>query len=512
MKTKILNIYVLLKRFRKDNSGAVAIVYGPMFIVLLLASGLAIDYARAYLVKKEISRAIDASILAAGSMANANEAEMKVVAERYFKANLSDSTKANYDPQLNFDLDETTNEITASSTASVETYLMKLAGFEFVDVGANAVAGRSIVNVEVALVLDNSGSMEGSKLTSLETAAKKLVDTLYEPAGSSAFVKFSLVPFTGTVNVGADEHIDADWMDGDGLSEASQQAFGSDFKYWEWKDGASSTENQYRGMTAKEAFDHFDFDWNGCVRTRVGTTTNDEGDTVGYDLWDVPADASEPDSLFPFHVHTTHTAWKEIVTKSSQIPSDSQVRNQLQKNLHLLCPTEAITPLTNDQDAINSALEDMVANGGTNITTGFMWGWRVLSSASPFSQGADYSPDVVKVIVVLTDGENDVGNYNSDKTGNYFSAYGAPAFGNLGTQTRLADKLDEKLPIACANARSRGILIYSITFQLNDTNTQDLMRSCATQPDMYFNSPSNDALEDAFEKIASGLQKLLLKK
>lgn len=511
MKTKFFNVFVLLEQFRKDNKGAVAIIYGPMFIVLLLAAGLAIDYARAYLVKKEISRAIDASILAAGSMANADEDEMKVVAERYFEANLSDSTKANYDPQLNFDLNETTNEITASSNASVETYLMKLAGFATVDVGANAVAGRSIVNVEVALVLDNSGSMQGSKLSSLETASKKLVETLYEPEGSSSFVKFSLVPFTGTVNVGT-AHLNADWIDGDGVSQASQEAFGSDFKYWEWKDGNSSTENQYRGMTAKEAFGFFDYDWNGCVRARVGTTTNDEGDTVGYDLWDVPADTSDPDSLFPFHVHTTHTKWQEVVTHSSQIPSNSQVRNQLKKNLHLLCPTEAITPLTNDQNTIETAIEDMVANGGTNITTGFMWGWRVLSSASPFTQGADYAPDVVKVIVVLTDGQNDVGSYNSNKTGNYFSAYGAPAFGNLGTQPRLADKLDEKLSVACSNAKSRGILVYSITFQLNDTNTQNLMRGCATQPDMYFNSPSNDALEDAFEKIASGLQKLLLKK
>jgi hypothetical protein len=60
--------------------------------------------------------------------------------------------------------------------------------------------------------------------------------------------------------------------------------------------------------------------------------------------------------------------------------------------------------------------------------------------------------------------------------------------------------------------KSKDILIYSITFAVTNTNTQDLMRTCATREDMYFNSPNGDALEDAFEQIATGLQKLRLAK
>ena len=119
---KVFDFFALIKRFGKNDSGAVAMLYGPISIVLVLAAGVAIDYTRAYLVKKEISRAIDASILAAGSMAEADEAQMKEVSERYFQANLSETTKTRYAPKLNFDLDENTNEITDSSTANVETY------------------------------------------------------------------------------------------------------------------------------------------------------------------------------------------------------------------------------------------------------------------------------------------------------------------------------------------------------------------------------------------------------
>lgn len=518
MKTKFFNIFALLKQFRQDNSGAVAILYGPTLLVLLLAAGLAIDYARAYIVKKEISRAIDASILAAGSMANADEDAMRETAERYFMANLSDEIKKEYNPQLNFDLDPASGEITASSTANVDTFLMRLAGHDHVDVAAEAVAGRTLVNVEVAFVLDNSGSMSGSKIASLKSAAKKLVETLYQTEGSTDFVRFSLVPFTGAVNVGID-HYDADWIDSDGDSLASQEDFGSDYKYWEMYDPQSgqSVENQYRGMTAKEALESFNANWRGCVRSRVGTATNEYGVTVDYDLWDVAADDNEPNSLFPLLVRPIHTVFSEVITNSNQIPSNAAVKRALDRlsyfRLSDTCPVADIMTLSNNQSEIESQIDAMVASGWTNITEGLMWGWRVLSPGEPFTQGDEYdNSNVRKVIVVLTDGQNNVGNYYSDKRQGWTSSYGMTAFGHLGNGGWPASTLNTKLADACTNVKSKGILIYSITFQLNDTTTQNLMRDCATQNDMYFNSPSNDALEDAFEQIAAGLQKLILKK
>ena len=265
MNKVLAGFQLLFRRFSADNKGAVAIVYGPMVIVLLLAAGVAIDYSRAYLVKKEISRALDASILAAGSMANADEDTMKAMAERYFDANLSTETKTKYDPQLVFSYNSATAEITASSTAVMDTYLMKLAGHDTVDVAATAVAGRALYDVEVALVLDNTGSMSGSKMSSLKEAATMLVDTLYEPNGSEDFVKFALVPFTGAVNVGTDK-LGSGWLDEAGAGQAAQQDFGTSYTYW----GIST----YDGMTALDALDHFDADWKdvfgpGLVRTQM---------------------------------------------------------------------------------------------------------------------------------------------------------------------------------------------------------------------------------------------------
>jgi hypothetical protein len=89
--------------------------------------------------------------------------------------------------------------------------------------------------LEVALVLDNSGSMSqygtGSGLRRMEllkTAAKQLVDTLALQAAQikqvAKPVQFSLVPFASSVNVGP-ENAGASWMDVEGLSPVHQENF-----------------------------------------------------------------------------------------------------------------------------------------------------------------------------------------------------------------------------------------------------------------------------------------------
>ena len=89
--------------------------------------------------------------------------------------------------------------------------------------------------LEVALVLDNSGSMSSTATASgqkridlLKTAAKQLVETLSDQASLikqvDKPVQFSLVPFAASVNVGP-ENAGASWMDVDGLSPVHQENF-----------------------------------------------------------------------------------------------------------------------------------------------------------------------------------------------------------------------------------------------------------------------------------------------
>src|SRR5690606_26048363 len=59
---------------------------------------------------------------------------------------------------------------------------------------------------------------------------------------------------------------------------------------------------------------------------------------------------------------------------------------------NLSCTTTPITPLadvtkSSGAKTIKDAIDAMVANGGTNVTEGIAWGWRVVSGAEPFTEG-----------------------------------------------------------------------------------------------------------------------------
>lgn len=485
MLKSFLNVTEYVRRFHKNEDGAVAMLYGPMAIVMLLAAGLSIDYARGYLVKKEIARALDAAVLAAGSLPVTDVTAMQTLAKQYFDANISDSTRANYDPQINVAVGN--SDITVTSTANVPTILMQLAGYDKMTVNEKSVAGRTLVNIEVALVLDNTGSMSGSKMTDLKSAAKTLVDTLYATEGSSEYVEVALVPFTGGVNIGTGNKY-ASWVDSDGNSVAAQEDYGSSQTY-SWKPALN-------GKTAYEVLDFYGRSWKGCVRARVGTGLNSNGDTVDLDLWDIPPSSSDVNTKWAPFLKPIHTL--------SGSPSRKKVKKVLRYKD--TCPSAPILPLTNQQSTVKNKIDNMVASGWTSVPVGLIWGWRVLSSTAPFTEGdSESNTENRKVIVILTDGENNHGNYYDA----IYSAYGMPAYGHLGTGW-LGNQLDDKLEAICTNVKSSNILIYSITFQLNDTNTQNLMRACATREDMYFNSPDGASLQDAFNQIATGLQKLRL--
>lgn len=497
--SRVTNFFLRFRLFWFDDRGAVAMIYGPMAIVLLLAAGVSVDYSRAYLVKREISRALDAAVLAAGSLAVASDTERQETAQRYFDANLSASTVERYDPQLNFNFNSQTGELTASSSANVETVLMRLVNQNYVFVSTSVAAGQNLSDIEIALVLDNSGSMGGSKISSLKTAAKTLVETMYEKDNSDEFVRFALVPFTGAVNVGT-ANANAAWIDNAGESQAAQEDFPPD--YDEYFGGISTYDN----MTANQALDFFDASWKGCVRSRVGEAENDDGITVPLDVWDVVAAVDDPNTKWAKMVKPVSGNWYGGFPLYTY-----QVRNRLQ-DVNATCPNAVIAPLTNSESSIKNSIDDMNASGWTNIPSGLVWGWRVLSPGEPYTQGAEFGQtNVTKVIVVLTDGFNTVGNYNANPIYGYYSSYGMTAYNHLGTGFP-GNGLDNKLADVCTNAKSQGILIYSITFQLDDENTQDLMRDCASREDMYFNSPDNASLQDAFREIAVGLQKLRLTK
>ncbi|MFO1186056.1 MAG: hypothetical protein U1E87_00495 [Alphaproteobacteria bacterium] len=61
------------------------------------------------------------------------------------------------------------------------------------------------------------------------------------------------------------------------------------------------------------------------------------------------------------------------------------------------------------------------------------------------------------------------------------------------------------------NGKDR-IRIYTIALMVNDQNTISLLQGCASQADMFFNTPSAGQLQAVFQQIAQDLSNLRVSK
>jgi hypothetical protein len=176
------------------------------------------------------------------------------------------------------------------------------------------------------------------------------------------------------------------------------------------------------------------------------------------------------------------------------------------------CPPAPITPMTNVQGTIDDAIDALVAKGNTVIPAGLLWGWRVISPTAPFTEGAAYSDEKwVKAIVLLTDGENDVSGGSNGIDKSVYGAFGYAKNGHMGNTSgsNAESTLDSKTLAVCSAIKSAGtpdnpVMLYTIGFQVTSAS-QTLLKSCATKPDMFYNSPTNDQLAGIFQDIAQGL-------
>lgn len=192
------------------------------------------------------------------------------------------------------------------------------------------------------------------------------------------------------------------------------------------------------------------------------------------------------------------------------------------------CPSNALQPLTATKSKIKTAIDAMSPQGYTNIHQGTIWGFHMLSPTEPLTEAKDYDAATSKVMIVMTDGENTVDSYGSNM--NYartFQAYGWPgppvdsgtAFnGRLyssatpkpATEAELTAAMDTRTLETCGNAKTAGIVIYTIGLNAPNQKTIDLLTNCATTPAHAYFPTASTQLTQVFKDIADELANLRL--
>jgi Flp pilus assembly protein TadG len=537
-------------RFRWDRDGAAAITFALAVVPILIGAGVAVDFARLATKHTSLQQATDSATLAIAqnAMVSTTDADVLAQAQNYIATNYSNRTATITSASISSDH----TSVCVSAQDNVQLGIMSMFSVASKGVGAStctAVSGAS--SYEIALVLDNSGSMNqavsgNSKIAALKTAANNFITTMF----SGSFigkVKMSIVPFSGLVSLSSSDtsHGHASWIDTQGNSS------------WHWKtfSGASAA-----GFTSRlDIFKNLkalntSWTWAGCFETQP----------YPQNVNDTPPTTSSPDSLYvpylaPDEVDSQRTCsgsfcWNAGTTNypnnyitdnpsscSGTAPTDDQtlltrackyksptVASTSTNGPNGMCLSQPLLRLTPSKPTLTSKINGLAANGDTNLHEGVMWGWRSLSPNAPLSDGKPYetssNPTNQKIIVLMTDGYNNWsaaantwGRSNYEAPGYYTLANGRmpPANQNVTTASQSRAALDALTLQACTNAKAKGIIVYTVGFSISsdpiDSQGQNLLQSCATDKAHAFIANDADSLVDAFNQIGIGMGKLRIK-
>ena len=460
------------------QGGVVAVIFGMMVPVIVGGVGLSVDMAQAYLVKSRLSAALDASALAAAASGSADEDEIRGRVDAFMEANYPEGRigrKVDVDVEINGD------EITVSASAELDTAFMNIFGYSDVSIDASTTVQREVRGLEVVMVLDNTGSMStNDNIGTLKTATANFIEILFESVDDPEYVRIGLVPYAGSVNVGPY-----------GLGfDPDDNDYGEEFVVAPDDDVYASYYNGMNPYTGNSyGVDEADLEydtgtkgqWHGCVLAEE------------YSL-----DTEDHEGPWEMYRHD-YNGNNYYEDRNSYNGTLGDLYNAYY-GPNVYCPQQSIVPLTSDEDFLIDAADNMTASGATLGNFGMAWGYRVISPAEPFIEGAEYDDDQWdKVVLIMTDGVNTMSNV--------YSAYGKSNEHDVD-----ANDLDERFTETCNNMKADNILLYAVTFDDGvDDDTKDLFRDCATTVANYHDAPTQEDLEEVFEQIARELSNLYIK-
>ena len=203
----------LTERFLDDRRGTTAVLFGLSVIPVMAIVGSAVDYGRASAARTELQRAVDAAALTlVRDAASLDEPKLKERGRSLVRGLLKDVGGFSADT---ITVSRNAKTIRVAASGTLKTAFMAVAGFD-IAIGSEAEATWGSTRIELALVLDNTGSMNEApggkrKIDALKTGARDLLDTRRGVAHDRETVKVSIVPFDTEVRLET-RYNTAEWL------------------------------------------------------------------------------------------------------------------------------------------------------------------------------------------------------------------------------------------------------------------------------------------------------------
>ncbi len=514
------------KSFFRDIRGNAATFFAFAAFPTIIMVGGVMDYTVVLKEKAKVQGSLDNSLL--GATAHVLNEDMSKFQGKVLQERLKEYQekigyyvkywmKANY-PQASFNAkDEDAKvritdlkikvgddgKVDAWVDAKVRTTVLGMIGIREFDVKTHSqvIKKQKVeqLNLEVALVLDVTGSMSGSKLSELKRSSKSFLKTLYDkkreldrkaaenaaklkkrglhPQDASTSIKIGIVPFAQYVNVGK-QYRNASWINvpRDRVVRYRRyrwryrcRRYTRRYSCWGgWGDYArhcgwhySCTGGWYRAGRYWQTYYRY-YIWRGCVGSR-----------------NYPKNLSDDGYA------------------ANKVPG---IQDYSRYGRYNYCTSATVKPLTELTSSgymtLRRKIDSLHASGNTYIPAGLAWGMRVLSPQQPFTGGATYAQakkkNLRKVIVLMTDGENTKSPSYPDHD-NY----------NHGVADRITTEMCNKIKEVDPATGMRKAEIITVAFDVTDPGIKNILRNCST---MGFFDAKKGGLNKVFKDIGMKLQ------
>jgi Flp pilus assembly protein TadG len=458
-----------LRKFKDDRSGDIAITFGLTCVIMFVLVGGAVDYGRWLHASKQTKTAIDAAVLAGGRVLQVQGTSATAVqnaqaaAVKFYKENTK-TRLAVVSDTVTFNMTPTNDGFTASGNAYIATPIfsvlsildskpheqLPLIGKSTTEysVAKLKVGGNAENSLEIAMMLDTSGSMAGTKIADMKLAAKDLINIVVWDNQSTYTSKVSIAPFSADVRLPSSMNAGAR-----GNPVPSKTLVGTCT--------TGSGKNKVTGPC------NVVYNLTSCVVERAGTNKY--------------TDVAPGSGNYVMAEYTTNGSCSQ--------PSSN-----------------AVVPLSNNKTTLNAAIDGLALGGGTAGHLGTAWAWYTISpNWGPLFPGASQpaaynAPKLQKIAILMTDGE-----YNTQYSVNgvLSTANGAGALAN-GSSVDQAKAL-------CTAMKAKGITVYTVGFDLGGNQTAiDTLGFCATSPSTFYQASSGSDLRQAFRDIALKISDLYL--
>jgi len=358
MRLKKLHFDRVLSRFAREEDGALIVFGVYVFLIILLVAGIGVDLMRFERDRSRLQNTLDRAVLAAADL-DQELAPNDVVADYFDKAGMSDYlTSVTVDEGLSY------RTVSGSATADVDTKFMHMTGVDTLTAPASSTAEERIDGVEISLVLDVSGSMNSnSKLSNLKTAAREFIDEMVANTEDGK-LSISIIPYATQVS-------------------APPELF------------------QYFNVSSEHSY-------SNCIN---------------FESADFDETAMDPDQLWERTMHFDVWTYSDGRYDSPTELVDFPVC-EADDNREMLI-------MQKDADTLKDFITNLSARGNTSIDVGMKWGTAlidpemnpvIVSMIGDGTVDGDFAArpleyddsDILKVIVLMTDGKNTSQYYIDD--------------------------------------------------------------------------------------------------